>query len=80
MASEVSKSLTIKTRVFELYHENYNGLPELAGAMELSLSQLYRVRSGERGINRKFIIGASKAFPGHTLDELFYIVPERADD
>jgi hypothetical protein len=40
--------------------------------MELSVSQVYRVREGKRGINEKFIIGAKKAFPDYRLDELFY--------
>ena len=40
--------------------------------MGLSVSQVYRVREGKRGINEKFIIGAKKAFPESRLDELFY--------
>jgi hypothetical protein len=44
-----------------------------AGAMGLSVSQVYRVREGKRGINEKFIIGAKKAFPDSRLDELFYL-------
>jgi hypothetical protein len=40
--------------------------------MELSISQVYRVRVGKRGINEKFIIGAKKAFPEYRIDELFY--------
>jgi len=40
--------------------------------MGLSVSQVYRVREGKRGINEKFIIGAKKAFPDCRLDELFY--------
>ncbi len=41
--------------------------------MGLSVSQVYRVREGKRGINEKFIIGAKKAFPDSRLDELFYL-------
>ena len=50
----------------------YHNLSDLARAMELSVSQVYRVREGKRGINEKFIIGAKKAFPDSRLDELFY--------
>jgi len=65
--------MIIKTRVFELYNGNYRNLSELAQAMELSVSQVYRVREGKRSINQKFIIGAKKAFPNYKLDELFYL-------
>jgi hypothetical protein len=50
----------------------YQNLTDLARAMGLSVSQIYRVREGKRGINEKFIVGAKKAFPEHPLDELFY--------
>jgi hypothetical protein len=40
--------------------------------MGLSISQVYRVREGKRGINEKFIVGAKRAFPDSRLDELFY--------
>ena len=50
----------------------YSNLTELAKAMGLSVSQVYRVREGKRRINEKFIIGAKKAFPESRLDELFY--------
>ena len=65
--------MIIKTRIFELRNGNYRSLSELARAMELSVSQVYRVREGKRGINQKFIIGANKAFPSYRLDELFYL-------
>ena len=68
--------MIIKTRIFQLCNGDYRNLSELARAMELSVSQVYRVREGKRGINQKFIIGAKKAFPGHGLDELFYLEPE----
>ncbi len=55
-------------------NDKYHSLSDLAGAMGLSVSQLYRVRDGKRGINQKFIIGAKKAFPNARLDELFYFV------
>ncbi len=44
--------------------------------MEISVSQIYRVREGKRRINQKFIVGAIKAFPNYGLDDLFYLVPE----
>jgi len=60
---------------------------ELAQAMGISESQIYRVRQGKRGINQKFIIGAIKAFPGYKLDDLLYAqgtdgreTPDRPDD
>jgi hypothetical protein len=65
-------AIIIKTRVFELANGKYQNVADLAKAMELSVSQLYRVREGKRSINQKFIIGAKKAFPGYRLDELFY--------
>ena len=68
--------MILKTRVFTLCVRNYRNLSELAGAMEISVSQVYRVLEGKRNINRKFIIGAMKAFPGHKFDDLFYFVPE----
>lgn len=54
----------------------YNNLSHLARAMGLSVSQVYRVREGKRGINEKFIIGAKKAFPECLLDDLFYFNAE----
>ncbi len=68
--------MLIKTRIFELCNGNYANLSELARAMEISVSQIYRVREGKRKINQKFIIGAIKAFPKYQLDDLFYLVPE----
>jgi hypothetical protein len=62
----------IRTRVFEMANNKYQNLTALAGAMGLSVSQVYRVREGKRGINEKFIIGAKRAFPNLRLDELFY--------
>lgn len=68
--------MILKTKVFDLYVNNYRNLSELAEAMEISVSQVYRVLEGKRNINRKFIIGAMKAFPGYKFDDLFYFVPE----
>jgi len=64
--------MILKTKVFDLYANNYRNLSELAEAMEISVSQVYRVLEGKRNINRKFIIGAMKAFPGYKFDDLFY--------
>ena len=66
--------MKLKTRVFEFCNGKYRNLPELAQAMGIALSQVYRIRQGKRNINEKFIIGAVKAFPEYTLDELFYVV------
>ena len=72
--------MKLGTRVFELYNEDYSDLVELAQAMGISKSQIYRVRQGTRAINGKFILGALKAFPGYRLDELFYVAPDGSDD
>jgi hypothetical protein len=64
--------MIIKTRVFEMANSKYQNLSGLARAMGLSVSQVYRVREGKRGINEKFIVGAKRAFPDHRIDELFY--------
>ena len=68
--------MIIKTRIFALCEGNYNNLSELAQAMGISVSQIYRVREGKRNINQKFIAGAIKAFPNYKLDDLFYLVPD----
>ncbi len=70
--------MIIKTKVFELCNGKYENLSELARAMGISVSQVYRVREGKRHINEKFIIGATKAFPGLKFDDLFYFAPEPA--
>jgi len=67
--------MIVRTRVFELSHNGYKNLSELAHAMGISVSQIYRVREGKRSINQKFIVGALQAFPNYKLDELFYLVP-----
>ena len=72
--------MIIRTRVFELANGKYHNLSDLARAMELSISQVYRVRMGKRGINEKFLIGAKKAFPEYRLDELFYFSHSRTSD
>ena len=68
--------MIIRTRIFELCDGSYKNLSELAQAMGISVSQVYRVREGKRSINQKFIIGAIKAFPRHKFEDLFYLAPE----
>ena len=68
--------MIIRTRIFELRDGRYKNLSELAQAMGISVSQIYRVREGKRSINQKFIIGAIKAFPNHKFEDLFYLAPE----
>ena len=67
--------MKLKTKIFELYKGRYGSLPKLARAMGMSPGQIYKVRDGKRSINQKFIIGATKAFPGYKLDDLFYVAP-----
>jgi len=52
--------MIVRTRSFELNDGCYRNLSELAGAMGISVSQIYRVREGKRRINQKFIVGAKK--------------------
>ena len=74
------KGRKLRTRVFELYNEDYSSLVEVARAMGISNAQIYRVRQGKRTINEKFIIGALKAFPGYRLGDLFYVAPDGSND
>jgi len=68
--------MELETKVFELYYKSYRNLAELAHAMGISVSQIYRVREGKRPISQKFIIGAIKAFPGYKFNNLFYVAGE----
>ena len=70
-------TIRLETRAFDLCQERYANLIELANAMGISVSQVYRVRQGKRPIGEKFIIGAMRAFPQYRLDDLFYVVPAR---
>jgi len=67
--------MRLETRVFHVRDGRYENMIEMANAMGISVSQVYRVRQGKRPIGEKFIIGTMKAFPGYRLDDLFYIVP-----
>ena len=66
--------MLIKTRIFDLSNNKYKNLTEIAHAMGISVSQIYRVREGKRNINQKFITGALQAFPECKFDDLFYLV------
>ena len=68
--------MIIKTTVFDLTDGEFNNLSDLAHTMGISVSQVYRVRTGKRNINQKFITGAVKAFPQYRLDQLFYLALE----
>ena len=68
-------AMIVKTRIFELGNGKYRNLSEMAQAMGISVSQIYRVREGRRHINQKFIVGAIRAFPEHRFDDLFYFSP-----
>jgi len=72
--------MKLKTRVFDIYNGKYRHLSELARAMRISVSQIYRVRQGKRPVNEKFIIGAIKTFPGYKLDDLFYVDPDESQN
>ncbi len=69
-------NMILRTQVFELAGKKYQNLCELAKAMDISVSQIYRVRQGKRNINQKFLIGAIRAFPEHNIGELFYFTSE----
>jgi hypothetical protein len=75
----MSHKMTVRTKVFDLSYKLYDNLSDLARAMDISVSQIYRVREGKRRINQKFIVGAVKAFPGYRLDDLFYLTLDEAD-
>ena len=68
--------MKLKARVFELYNRRYTSLSKLAQAMGMNPGQIYRVKQGDRRVSERFIIGAIKAFPGYTLNDLFYVVPD----
>jgi hypothetical protein len=69
-------AMIVRTTVFELCNGKYRNLSELARAMDISVSQVYRVREGKRNINQKFIVGAIRAFPECRFSDLFYIAPD----
>jgi len=68
--------MKLETKVFEFCNGKYANLSELAKAMGISVSQIYRVRQGKRNINQKFVVGAIGALPEYKIDELFYVHSE----
>lgn len=71
--------MIVKTRLFDMGYRKFRNLSEMAKAMGISVSQIYRVREGTRSINQSFIIGAMKAFPDRRLDDLFYLSVKEKD-
>ena len=69
---DLGKDMLLKMRIFELCDGEYKNLSELAQAMGISVSKIYRVRQGKCGINQKIIIGAIQAFPEYEIGDLFY--------
>lgn len=70
LTSKVSSS-RIRTRLFDL-REDLN-VSQLASKVGLSISEVSRLKRGERRIAEKFIIGALTAFPEYKFEEMFYI-------
>ena len=68
--------MIVQTKIFSLSYNHYKNLSQLAEAMGISVSQIYRVRQGKRKINQRFIVGAMNAFRGRKFDDLFYFAPE----
>ena len=68
--------MIVRTKVFDLKYPNYRNLSNMAQAMGISVSQIYRVKEGKRWINQSFIIGAIKALIDRRLDDLFYLTSE----
>ncbi len=69
--------MQIRTRVFDIAKEHgYENARQLATAMDVSEALVSRVKNEERGVNRTFIAGALRAFPGKTFDDLFVIEPD----
>ena len=57
--------MIINARLYELHNDKYTNLFELDDTMGISLSQIYQVHEGKRGINQKFLVGAIKASLQH---------------
>jgi transcriptional regulator with XRE-family HTH domain len=62
----------LKTRVFDVARARGLSNYALARAMGVSLSQVGRVEREESGFSRAFMVGALRAFPDLSLDDLFY--------
>jgi hypothetical protein len=52
----------LKTSAFNLLRGKLNNLFQLAGAMRVSVSQVYWIQEESHPINQKFIVGAVRAF------------------
>lgn len=61
--------MRLKTRLFDFGYP----MAQLAVMLDVSPSQVYRIKQGKRGINEKFIVGALSAFPDKKWEDLFYI-------
>jgi len=61
----------LRTRIFEM--EEGRDMKKLAILLRLSLSQVYRIKHGQRPIGEKFIVGALIAFPKYKFEDLFYV-------
>lgn len=66
-----TSSSRLRTRLFDL--EEGHDMKKLAYLFKLSMSEIYRVRQGKRGIGERFIVGALTSFPEYKFEELFYI-------
>jgi len=71
------KTLTIKLNIkaFEENQTKYKLSEEgkCAEKMEISSSQLWKVKTGIHDPGKAFIAGALKAFPNTSFDELFFL-------
>ena len=71
------KTLTVKLNIkaFEANQSKYklNEEGKCAEEMEISPSQLWKVKTGIHDPGKDFIAGALKAFPSVSFDELFFL-------
>jgi hypothetical protein len=71
------KDLTVKLNIkaFEENQNKYNLKEEgkCAQRMEISPSQLWKVKAGIHDPGKDFIAGALKSFPRTSFDELFFL-------
>ena len=65
--------MQVKTVLFERY-PNYT-MKQLASIVGVSLSQVYRIKCGDRKVTATFIAGVLKGFP-EAFEELFYVEEE----
>lgn len=71
------KDLTVKLNI-KAFEENQNKYKlkeegKCAERMEISPSQLWKVKMGIHDPGKDFIAGALKAFPNTSFDELFFL-------